>query len=335
MLTPCHLWRRRRWPSSRLPKNHDHSRFSFPAEPQGVSYECQDLILHLLRDKRDRLSSYRYREQDIHMAFDWADFPRRYVFDEDDAVDIKRHSWFRGVDWQNLDRTPAPFVPYLRCPEDTRYFDGDEPIADWSESLETDEHTDPLQPPCSPKQIRHALRREGFGSRSINTFLSLIVEPFDSVRLHQVDQMIDTFARLNHKGKQLLKYYVRKFGRKEHKRARDILLRDQRTRRDVMTIRKQMAFVGYTWRRAPSPPRVPTLDGSVQGPLGCDGGQPLGISFEEPYLYGAYPPAYGVQPLYWDENGQYGIAGRQCWDAGPYQQQQLLGRSYYWGRGFL
>lgn len=296
------------------------------------------MILLLLRRKRDRLSSYRYREQDIHLAFGWTDFPRRYVFDEDDAVDIKRHSWFRGVDWQHLDRTPPHFVPYLRCPEDTRYFDGDEPIADWSESLDSGEYHDAKpQPPCSAKQVRHTLRREGFGSRSINTFLSLIAEPFDSARLHQIDQMIDTFARLNQKGKQLLKYYVRKFGRREPKRARDLLLRDQRTRRDVMAIRKQNAFAGYTWRRAPSPPRIPILDGPVQVPRGCDASQQPGMPFGEPYLYGAYSPAYGMQPLYWDENGPYGVAGRQCWDTASYQQQQqqLLERSYYWGRGFL
>jgi len=37
------------------------------------------------------------------------------------------HPWFRGIDWLNIHRYPAPFRPELRNPEDTRHFDPDIP----------------------------------------------------------------------------------------------------------------------------------------------------------------------------------------------------------------
>ena len=38
-------------------------------------------------------------------------------------------------------------------------------------------------------------------------------------------------------------------GRKERKRPRDILLRDENTKNTVMDVRMETAFLGYTWRR--------------------------------------------------------------------------------------
>ncbi|THH00504.1 hypothetical protein EW026_g2042 [Hermanssonia centrifuga] len=42
------------------------------------------------------------------------------------------HPWFRGIDWDNIHRYPAPYRPELKNPEDTRHFDEDippEPLA--------------------------------------------------------------------------------------------------------------------------------------------------------------------------------------------------------------
>jgi len=50
----------------------------------------------------------------------------------DGAELIKAHVWFKGIDWDNIHRTEAPFKPQLRNPEDTRHFDQDipaEPLA--------------------------------------------------------------------------------------------------------------------------------------------------------------------------------------------------------------
>jgi hypothetical protein len=37
------------------------------------------------------------------------------------------HPWFRGIDWQNIHKYPAPYMPGLAHPEDTRHFDDDIP----------------------------------------------------------------------------------------------------------------------------------------------------------------------------------------------------------------
>jgi hypothetical protein len=39
----------------------------------------------------------------------------------------KAHPWFRGIDWHNIHRYPAPYCPELRSPDDTRHFDSDIP----------------------------------------------------------------------------------------------------------------------------------------------------------------------------------------------------------------
>jgi len=37
------------------------------------------------------------------------------------------HPWFRGIDWENIHKYPAPYQPSLNNPEDTRHFDDDIP----------------------------------------------------------------------------------------------------------------------------------------------------------------------------------------------------------------
>ncbi len=35
---------------------------------------------------------------------------------------MKLHAWFAGLDWANLARTKAAFIPALDSPTDTAYF---------------------------------------------------------------------------------------------------------------------------------------------------------------------------------------------------------------------
>jgi len=37
------------------------------------------------------------------------------------------HPFFKGIDWLNIHRYPAPYLPELRDPEDTQHFDSDIP----------------------------------------------------------------------------------------------------------------------------------------------------------------------------------------------------------------
>jgi hypothetical protein len=40
---------------------------------------------------------------------------------------MQAHPWFKGIDWDNIHRYPAPYRPELTSPEDTRHFDSDIP----------------------------------------------------------------------------------------------------------------------------------------------------------------------------------------------------------------
>jgi len=62
------------------------------------SREAKDLILRLLTDRENRLGN-------------------------NGASEIKAHSFFRGIDWNNLRKTKAPMIPHLRSEIDTSYFD--------------------------------------------------------------------------------------------------------------------------------------------------------------------------------------------------------------------
>jgi len=66
-----------------------------------LSPEAEDLILRLLTDAEHRLG--------IH-----------------GAEEIKRHPFFRGVNWDEIRNVEAPFIPKLRSITDTRFFPTDE-----------------------------------------------------------------------------------------------------------------------------------------------------------------------------------------------------------------
>jgi protein-serine/threonine kinase len=167
------------------------------------------------------------------------DFFSRYVFG-DDAEDIKAHRWFKGVPWDHLHTMSPPFIPNIESVEDTHYFEEDEPIEDWSESL-------PSPGGLSPEDVKAILCdfREGVQI----TAMQLVATPYDSAKLRTIDQQIDAIVALATDEKAVLKHFVRLYGRKERKRPRDRLLRDAKTKNIVMEVRKQTAFLGYTWRR--------------------------------------------------------------------------------------
>ncbi|KAI9144824.1 kinase-like domain-containing protein [Paraphysoderma sedebokerense] len=71
-----------------------------PSSPQ-VSREAQDLIERLMTSRSNRLSCN----------------------ENGDAVDIKNHPWFRGIDWDSIRYAQPPWCPQLENEVDTRYFD--------------------------------------------------------------------------------------------------------------------------------------------------------------------------------------------------------------------
>lgn len=219
----------------------DHkSRFYFPQRP-AVGEKCRDLVYRLIQDKESRLCSKRYQMKDRGQLDSGrnTDFFSRYVF-ADDAEDIKSHRWFKNVPWDQLQHLSPPFVPRIEAIDDTHYFDESEPIEDWSESS-------PSAGGLSPDDIKTILCdfREGVQIMA----MQLVATPYDSAKLKTIDQQIDAIASLAGEEKEVLKHFVRLYGRKERKRPRDRLLRDEGTRNIVMDVRKKTAFLGYTWRR--------------------------------------------------------------------------------------
>lgn len=105
----------------------------------------------------------------------------------------------------------------------------------------------------------HGLRR------SVQVWaLAAINTPYDAPRLRNLDGQIDDMVSLLPQERDLLKHFIRTFGRRDRKRPRDRLLRDRTTKKVVMEVRKKTAFLGYTWRRM-RPLETTALTGKSSG----------------------------------------------------------------------
>ncbi|KAI0051243.1 kinase-like protein [Auriscalpium vulgare] len=109
----------------------------FPSRPR-VSHEGVDLMKQLLCEPEDRLGSQasasvtRPNSMIVQARRSGFITPSGGLGSVDGADLIKAHPFFRGIDWANIHRYPAPYRPELRNPEDTRHFDDDipaEPLA--------------------------------------------------------------------------------------------------------------------------------------------------------------------------------------------------------------
>ena len=131
-----------------------------------------------------------------------------------------------------------PFVPNIKSVEDTHYFDEEESISDFSDSLPSGVPT--------VEDIAEALRPF---NREIQILATGFIErPHDSVKLRKMEKEIDAFVMCEEQ-KEYLKSFVRHYGKKEKKRPRDRLLRDKEIAPKVLELRKKGAFLGYTYRR--------------------------------------------------------------------------------------
>lgn len=67
--------------------------------------------------------------EDIEISADAEDLIRRFLTDAKHRIgvngveEIKAHPFFNGIDWMQIRKMKAPFVPQLTSLEDTRYFD--------------------------------------------------------------------------------------------------------------------------------------------------------------------------------------------------------------------
>ncbi|KFY80491.1 hypothetical protein V499_00669 [Pseudogymnoascus sp. VKM F-103] len=213
--------------------------FSFPSKP-AVSSRCQDLIKRMIQEKGERLCSRRYKARDL-VSSNNRDYAGRYVY-PDDAEDIKSHRWFKDILWDRIHIMTPPFVPAIKSIDDTHYFDEEEPISDFSTSVDDAVN---LTPPTDD-ELDAALR---CFNREIQILArGYVGSAYDSTKLRRIEREIEGFV-MGEEQKEYLRGFVRAYGRKEKKRPRDRLLRDGEYRQRVLECRKRGAFLGYSWRR--------------------------------------------------------------------------------------
>lgn len=204
-----------------------------------VSDKCKDLIYRLIQDKEARLCSKRYQMLDQNQpgVVIPTDMYGRYVF-PDDAEDIKAHRFFKIIPWDRLQHITPPFVPHINSLDDTHYFDESEPLDDRMESATE-------KPGLTDEEVRWLLRE--FRPSMQNVAIRLINTPYDSGALRSRDLEIDSMSAFLDEEKELLKRFMREYGRRVPKRPRDIILRDEGMKEAAMEVRKQSAFMGYAW----------------------------------------------------------------------------------------
>ncbi|KAK1724624.1 kinase-like domain-containing protein [Colletotrichum acutatum] len=230
------------------PFNEYRNSLVFPVDGPPVSRVCRQLIKDLLQDKDGRLSSPEYRNQDARRSWEklqgYKRVPSQYVFNND-ASEIKAHPWFRGVPWETIRSSRPEWIPHIQSYADSHYFEEDEPISDWSDSMDSEivEGSENLD------DLRLRFLQYDFEDDVRGLTTEFISKPYDSSKLKRFDRDIDDHAFLEDVEKAFLKWYVRRVGRKECKRPRDKLLRDRWVKEEVLQMRKQTAFLGYSWRR--------------------------------------------------------------------------------------
>ncbi|KAF9436878.1 Serine/threonine-protein kinase MRCK alpha [Entomortierella beljakovae] len=98
----------------RLLRDHEKN-LSFDKAPS-LSNECKDLITRLLAKKENRLG-------------------------KNGVEEIKAHSFFKGIDWNNIRKTTPPFLPVIETPDDTSNFRFDDELDGSDETMQDKQST--------------------------------------------------------------------------------------------------------------------------------------------------------------------------------------------------
>ncbi|KAF5861779.1 hypothetical protein ETB97_012580 [Aspergillus alliaceus] len=152
-----------------------------------------------------------------------------YVY-PNDAADIKAHPFFRGIKWEKLHQSCPPFIPKVKGWEDTRYFEdadgaaGNDELSTTTDAQNSGDESEgaeggpkPMQNPPEPPQDQCSCKGP---SPDENTWSDAREPPTKGLEKQ-----------------------------KQRKRPRDKMLRDKRIQKTVLKMRKEGAFVGYTYRR--------------------------------------------------------------------------------------
>ncbi|KAA6413009.1 MAG: AGC NDR NDR kinase [Lasallia pustulata] len=226
----------------------------FPSESETesnerVSHDAMDLINRILQEKEYRLCSKKYLLNDYQhskrhpgqLVTSLAnkhskDYQGNYVYAED-ATDIKAHPFFEGLSWDRLHLSRPPFVPDVKSRDDTKYFDEEDPISDVDDASSYSSAQEGLELQVHEATIAPASTNPAIISREDDKYTREVNE-----LIRKENARLDTAEAEAAKKKD-------KAAAKEKKRPRDKLLRDKQVGRQVLEMRKQGAFLGYTYRR--------------------------------------------------------------------------------------
>jgi serine/threonine protein kinase len=259
-----------------------------------VSGDANALINALISPRESRLSARKYRDNDAQHSRSsrraaagngngtgggggaHADF----VF-ENDAKDIKRHAFFRGVDWDTMHAQVPPFIPRIREDQSiTKYFEDEKDIlGSGSESATSVDYSEcvpiaPYDDADVPTRVAAALPRifaAGADPRgSTSVVEALVARAGERGEGHGTNNEEARFA-LEWLAKQdaraMKALWKRRRGAVQQQQAdgkgkkaagappatrqrpRDKILRDPKMYRTAMHVRKRYAFMGYTYRR--------------------------------------------------------------------------------------
>ncbi|OAX85414.1 AGC/NDR/NDR protein kinase [Emergomyces africanus] len=213
-----------------------------------ISAESIDLIGQMLQEKEYRLCSRKYMLNDyVHSKRlpggllnrpsdkQSKNYQGYYVY-PDDAGDIKEHPFFKGIRWEEIHYRKPPFVPKVKSWEDTKYFEDEEPISDvedgtsYGDNYPETEAADPVANNLDSSRTVHVMEIGGQTDGPQAPSMKEILKQAGKVELEA-----------NAEGKSHKK--------KEKKRPRDKILRDETIGRQALNMRKRGAFLGYTYRR--------------------------------------------------------------------------------------
>ena len=204
-----------------------------------------------MQDKEGRLCGPKYKRNDFEQyrlkgqgrsssePGTYQDFLGHFVF-PDDASDIKRHTFFNGIDWENLHSTKPPEVPKVRDRADTRYFDQEPPVSDLGESSNS---YVPEEEMLAQEDFEHHIKEVW---EQENLRLQQLQEEQDDLELYE--KSLSEVGLLQAAYEDYKESFLRA-RRRDKRRPRDRILRDSCVAKEALELRKQGAFAGYTYRR--------------------------------------------------------------------------------------
>ncbi|PGH05191.1 AGC/NDR/NDR protein kinase [Blastomyces parvus] len=214
-----------------------------------ISAEAIDLIGQMLQEKEYRLCSRKYMLNDyVHSNKlpggllnrpsnkQSTNYQGYYVY-PDDAGDIKEHPFFKGIRWEELHYRKPPFVPKVKGWEDTKYFEDEDPISDMEDGSshgDTHPETEAPNPVANNLDSSHTVQVMDIGAQT------------DGPQAASMKEVLKQNGKAGLEVNAQEKWQKKK---KEKKRPRDKILRDEMIGRQALNLRKRGAFLGYTYRR--------------------------------------------------------------------------------------